>query len=202
MNSSYKYLIIVLVLLILTGCKKEPTLSEYKFADKNFDVICTQLNPELLKEVVYSFEEDITNHFARNSQKNLSQAYSRTINLGIYGRAKYNEMVSEHTMEIFKILKSDTSLWNVGENSSSLNYDHDLVKCLANNIKDKDLKTTFNALLTTNSMSVKLFGEPLKRKSNLAIKDKYLATYIALDMYYAKLFNVDFDTLQTNKPNN
>ena len=193
MKSIFKPLSLLLVLIFFTSCKKEITLSEYKYTDKEFAVNCDAINPELLKEAVFSFEDDIANHFAKNGKQNLSQAYSRTVNLGIYGRAKYNEIVSPHTKEIFNILKTDPNLWNTDEQTKTLNYNHEVVKCLAENISNKDLKTTFNALITTNSMSPKLFGEALRRQSGLALKDKYLATYIALDMYYAKLFDVDFD---------
>lgn len=199
MNSYLKPLSILVVLLFFTNCKKEATLSEYKYADKVSNVNCQSISPELLKEALFSFEDDIANYYARDGKQNLSQAYSRTINLGIYGNAKYNEIVSPHTLEIFEILKSKTDLWDVSKKNKSLNYNHNLVKCLADNISSKDLKTTFNALLSTNSMSSKLIGEPLKRQSNLAIKDKYLATYIALDMFYAKLFNVDFNAPKKEK---
>ncbi len=199
MKSYIKLTTLLIVLSVFTSCKNEATLSEYKYADKSFDVTCNQINPELLKEAVFSFEEDIANHFAGNGKKNISQAYSRIINLGLSNRAKYEDIVSDHTKEIFKLLKADTNLWSTDNNTTSLNYNHELVKCLSENMKDKDLKTTFNALITTNSMSSRLFGEPLKRKSNIAVNDKFLATYIALDFYYAKLFNVDLEAPKTKK---
>ncbi len=194
-----KPLIVLIVSFLLVSCKKEASLSEFKYSANEFQVTCEGINPELLKEAVYSFEDDITNYFAQKGTKNLSQAYSRAINLGIYGRAKYEEIASPHTIEIFEILKTDKDLWNLDGETKSLNYNSKFVKCLGDNLSDKDLKTTFNALLETNSMSAKLFGEPLKRGAYLAIKDKYLATYIALDMFYAKLFDVDFSKKNTGK---
>lgn len=191
---------LLLVLITFSNCKKGATLSEYKYADKSFDVTCSQINPELLKEAVFSFEDDIANHFATNGTKNISQAYSRIVNLALYSRGKYEEIVSDHTKEIFKLLKNDADLWSTDKNGNTiLNYNHTLVKCLSEHIKDKDLKTTFNALISTNSMNSRLFGEPLRRKSNLAVNDKYLATYIALDLYYAKLFNIDLEAPKTEK---
>ena len=200
MKLSLKPVLSLLLLAVFVACKKEASLSEYKYSEKKFDVNCTQINPDLLKEAVYSFEDDITKYFERNGIKNISQGYARIISYGVQGRANYNDMVSEHTKEIFKILKADQNLWIIGEKTASLNYNHGLVKCLAENIRDKDLNTTFNALLSTNSMSIKLFGAPLKRKYNFATKDKYLATYVALDLYYAKLFHVDLDAPKTQKP--
>lgn len=199
MKTFSKPLILLVISITLISCTEEKTLSEYKYSEKNFPVICDATNTPLLKEAVYSFEDDITNYFAQKGSKNLSQAYSRAVNLGIYGRAKYEEIVSPHTIEIFEILKKDKDLWNLDAETKSLNYKSSIVKCLADNLADKDLKTTFNALLTTNSMSSKLFGEALRRNAYKAIKDKYLATYIALDMFYAKLFDVDLTKKDTDK---
>lgn len=201
MNSYLKLVSFLLILTIFTSCKKEATLSEYKYADKEYTVQCESVNPELLKEAVFSFENDITKYYERNGKSNLSQAYGRTVNFGMYGNAKYKEIVSPHTLEIFNILKTDTELWNLEGKTKTLNYNHKLVQCLADNLKDHDLKTTFNALLTTNSMTPKLFGAPLRRKAHIALKDKHLATYIALDMFYAKLFNVDFNVQKEEKTN-
>jgi len=199
MKCYLKSLTLILVSIAFISCKKEASLSEFKYSDNDFQVNCEEVDLDLLREAVYSFEEDITTHFTNKGAKNLPQAYSRIVNLGLYGRVKYNEIVSPHTVEIFNILKEDQDLWNLDGDSKSLNYNSKLVNCLANNLTDKDLKTTFNALLTTNSMSTKLFGEPLRRKAYLALKDKNLATYIALDMYYAKLFDLDLSGDQPNK---
>lgn len=202
MNSVLKSLVILSILTVFSSCNKEATLNEYKYSEKEFDVTCSQVNPKLLKEAVYSFEEDITNYLKSNGRKNLYQSYAQFVNFSLQGNYSYSDMVSEHTKKIFKILKEDQSLWIIGENTTSLNYNHGLIKCLSENIKDNDLKTTFNALLSTNSMSARLFVEPLRRKNNLAVTDKYLATYIALDMYYVNLFNVDLEAKKSVKQSN
>ena len=49
-------------------------------------------------------------------------------------------------------------------------------------------------------MSPKLFGTPLQRKYNSVIKDKYLAAYVAFDLYYAKLFSVDLSQIKEKPP--
>ncbi len=198
MNSYLKTLSILLILTLFTSCKKEAKLSEYKYADKLY-FECDGVNSDLLREAVYSFEDDITNYYARNGRQNLSQAYTQAVTAGISGRGKYIEIVSPHTKEIFELLKTNTDLWNTDGKIKTLNYNHSIVKCIGNNINNADLKTTFNALLSTNSMTPKLYGEAIRRQSNLAVKDKYLATYIALDMYYAKLFDVDLDAPKTEK---
>jgi hypothetical protein len=194
-----KPIALLLVSIVILSCKKEATLSEFKYSENDYPVTCDNADLDLIKEAVFSFEDDITAHFANKGTKNLSQAYSRTVNLALYGRAKYNEIVSPHTIEIFNILKGDKQLWKVDGATKTLNYNSEFIKCLGTNLSDKDLKTTFNALLTTNSMSSKLFGEPLRRKAYLAVRDKNLATYIALDMYYAKLFDLDLNQERTSQ---
>ena len=72
--------------------------------------------------------------------------------------------------------------------------------CISQNIANPDLKTTFNALLSTNSMSPRLFGAPLVSSYSLALNDKYLAAYVAFDLFYAKLFDVDFTQPLSKKP--
>lgn len=186
-----KPIIFILFSVLVVSCKKEATLSEFKYSDNKFQVSCETIDLNLLKEAVYSFEDDITKYFGNRGTKNLSQAYSRTVNLALYGRVKYNEIVSPHSIDIFNILKEEKDLWNLEGDTKSLNYNSEFVECLGNNLTDKDLKTTFSALITTNSMTTKLFGEPLRRKAYLAVKDKNLATYIALDMYYSKLFDLN-----------
>lgn len=193
MKSYFKTSLILLIIIVFTNCKNEEKLSEYKFSEKEFELNCENVDLKLIKEAVYSFEADINKYYVDNGANKLSQAYNRAVNIGFFGRAKFNKIASEHTQEIFKILKKDTDLWNLEGKTKSLNYDHELVKCISNNLTDKNLQTTFNALLSTNSMSAQLFGEALRRHAFIAVRDKSLATYIALDMYYAKLFDVDFE---------
>ena len=199
MKNYLKLTIILLVVVVFTNCKNEPQLSEYKYSENDFQVNCENVDLDLIKEAVYSFEADITDYFTPKGNKNLLQAYPRVVNYGINSRANFSKIVSPHTQEIFEILKTDTELWNLNGETKSLNYDHELLKCIANNLTDKDLKTTFNALINTNSMSAKLFAEPLKRKAYLAVNDIYLATYIALDMFYARLFDQDLNKEQLNE---
>ncbi len=201
MKTNLRLTIILLIMAVFTNCKNDPKLSEFKYSEKEFQVNCENIDLDLIKEAVYSFEEDITKYFSPKGRESLSQAYPRFVNYGQNSRANFNKIPSPHTQEIFEILKTDTELWNLDGENKSLNYNHELVKCIANNLTDKDLKTTFNALITTNSMSAKLIREPLKRNAYLAVNDIYLATYIALDMYYAKLFDMDFDMENAiNKP--
>ena len=192
------FLITLFVLWFTIGCKKENTFTTYEFADKPVALACENLNSKLYNEALYSFENDILNFYGKD-KKSLLMAYSQFIRLSVYGRVNYKNMVSEHTLKVFEALKNDTELWNLENASSHLNYNSALMDCIAVNITNPDLKTTLNALLSTNSMNPKLFGAPLSTNYSLTLSDKYLAAYVAFDLFYAKLFDVDFSKVEKEK---
>ncbi|MFI1745601.1 hypothetical protein [Thalassobellus sediminis] len=199
MNSNLKLIALFLGMTLLS-CKNENTLPEFKYSDKSIALTCTDVNSKLYNEALYSFENDILIFYSKNKPNpSLIQAYSQFIRNARYGRAKYEEIISEHTSNIFKTLKQDNDLWDANNTKSHLNYNSKLIKCIAENLKDENLKTTFNALLSTNSMSPKLFASPLATKYRNVISDKHLASYVAFDLFYANLFNLDLSKLNFEK---
>lgn len=192
----------LLLVLTLFNCKNESTFSEYAYADLPVVLTCHDFNSKLYHEALYSFENDILVFYSKaNKNASQTQAYNRFVRDAVYGgRIKYEDMVSAHTLKVFETLKNENTLWDANNTKSHLNYNSSIVNCIANNIQDTALKTTFNSLVTTNSMSPKLFGAPLISKYRTVIKDKHLATYMALDLFYAKLFDVDFSKVNLNKP--
>jgi len=192
-------LLIVVFVFQLTSCKNEGKLPEFKYADQPATVTCNANLDALLKEALYSFENDILEkHDPRG--KNLTRAYRTFLNNALSNRGQYETTVSEHSKQLFEVLKTKSELWDLNSPVSNLNYSSDLVTCLGNNIKNKGLKSTFNSLTSTNFMSPKLFGEPLKSAS--LTNDKNLATYAALEFYYAKLFNVDLTNVKDKATDN
>ena len=192
------YFIILFILCFATSCKKENAFTELKFADKPVVLACENLNSKLYNEALYSFENDILNFYGKD-KKSLLLAYSQFIRLSVYGRVNYKNIVSEHTLKVFEALKNESELWNLNNTSSHLNYNSVLMDCIAQNITNPNLKTTLNALLSTNSMSPKLFGVPLSTNYSTTLSDKYLASYVAFDLFYAKLFDVDFSQVEKEK---
>lgn len=194
-----KYFLITLCLLCFaSSCKKENVFTEYEFADKPVVLTCENLNSKLYNEALYSFENDILNFYG-NDKKSLLMAYSQFIRLSVYGRVNYKNMVSEHTLKVFEVLKNESELWNLNNSASHFNYNSILMDCIAQNLTNPDLKTTLNALISTNSMSPKLFGAPLSTNYSSTLSDKYLASYVAFDLFYAKLFDVDFSQDEKEK---
>ena len=189
-----------LLVTILFGCKQENTFSDYKYSDKPEVIKCDGLNSKLYNEVLYSFEDDILKFYQqKKANTTLVQAYSQFIRAAVYSRYKLEEIPSKHTLDVFEALKNESDLWDAENTKSHLNYNGTAINCIANNINDVNLKTTFNALLSSNSLSPKLFGAPLVSKYRNALSDKYLALYIALE-YYSELFDIDLSKVNLNKP--
>ena len=198
MNTKIK-LIAFLSIVALVGCKKEQTFNDYQYTDKGIVLNCENMDTKLYNEALFAFENDMLNFYSKDKPNQL-RAYSQFVRNAIYNRVKYAEMLSPHTLKVFQALKKDNALWDTNNPKSHLNYNSAFFKCITDNIQNNDLKRTLNALMSTNSMSPKLFGAPLASQYSLAIKDKYLATYIAFDLFYAKLFDVDLSKVNMEKP--
>ncbi|WP_406684740.1 hypothetical protein N1F78_03150 [Seonamhaeicola sp. MEBiC1930] len=199
MKSIVKITLISLTLIVF-NCKNNNTNLEYKFADKPASIACNTPNEKLYLEALYSFEEDIFNFYVKNNRSSnrassLTYAYNQFTRNAVYGKVRYEGIVSKHTLAVFEALKNDNTLWDENNTKSHLSYSSPLIKCIGENIADKNLKTTFNALLSINDLSPKLFGAPLVSNYRSAISDKYLATYIAFDLYYSRLFDIDLSNI-------
>jgi len=189
-----------LILLSLTvtvfSCKNEKPFDDYQFISNGIMINCNDENTAaIVNEALFSFENDITKFYSKG-QPNINLAYSQFVRNAINGRVSYAEIVSPHTVKVFEALKKEGEIWDAQNSKSHLNYNSTFFDCITNNIQDKNLKTTLKALISTNSMSPKLFGSPLMTRYNRATSDKYLAGYIAFDLYYAKLFDVDLSQVK------
>jgi hypothetical protein len=191
--------LLVIITLLSPSCKEQEL--EYLYSDKNDFLECTtDINNALYKEALYTFEQDILDYHNAKSSDIISCYVSflhRTSNNNI----DYKDIISSHTLLVLEALKEDTTLWDFESKKSNLNYKSPIIKCISNNIQNKDIKTTFDALLSVNSMDPKLFEPAYAPKYEELINDKYLALYVALDLYYAKLFDIDFSKINTKKSN-
>ncbi|WP_242119603.1 hypothetical protein [Aestuariivivens sediminicola] len=199
MNAKLK-LIVFTACLGLASCKhNEQPFDDYKFSEKGIVLNCDNLDTKLYNEALFAFENDVMTFYGKDNP-NQVRAYSQFVRSAVNNRVKYTDMLSPHTVKVFEALKKDNSLWDVNNPNSHLNYNSPFFKCIGDHIQNKDLKTTLNALVSTNSMSPKLFGTPLMSMYSLAIRDKYLAAYVAFDLFYAKLFDVDLTQVNMEKP--
>ncbi|MFD2824290.1 hypothetical protein ACFS5M_11465 [Lacinutrix iliipiscaria] len=189
-------LLLVLLIFNLTSCKNEnssSSLSEYKYSDQPQTINCPDADNKLLNEALYAFEDDIIN-FYDVQQKNAIRAYSSFLRDVGTNRMSYDKFVSEHSVNLATILKQ-TNVFN----NDGLNYNHDIIKCIAKNMNEDDLKITFNALLSTNSMSKSLYKPALNGGASKIAKDKHLSLYIALEYFYAELIKSDFSKIDFKK---
>ena len=199
MKTQFLKLFVLTLVINLISCKKENSLTEYKYENNGIALNCDNINLKLYNEALFSFEKDIETFYSKD-KPNLTRAYSQFIRNAINGHINYEDIVSHHTLKIFEVLKDERNLWDANNPKTYLNYSSTLVNCIANNIKNKNLKTTLNALISTNSMSPKLFGSALIANYSAVTRDKYLAAYVAFDLYYAKLFTIDKSKINKSKP--
>jgi len=203
MNKLVTFLIAGVLISGLYSCKTKPSI-EYKYQDKPQIIDCPGLDKDLLHEALYSFEEDIANHYNfKNYHPGTFLFYQHGhmsfIYFGCVGEADFKKIVSPHTIEIFKELQKETSLWDLENSGSKLNYKHEFVTCLLSNFENQGIKSSIEALIETNTMSPKIMAHPLRRNISEANTNKYFAMYVALDAFYQQLFDVDLlQDLETN----
>ena len=199
----FSNLIIIFTLFTFLSCKNENTLSEYKYSDQETLLNCDSPDSKLWNEAIYSFENDIMTFYANNHYSkdgDLYLFYSEYVVRYIKSMVAYEDLISPHTLEVFNVLKTKPELWNLENTVSKLNYYSPLFNCIATNVQDNDLKTTLNALLTTRSMSPRMFTSPLSTQSRTIANDPYLRAYVAFDLFYAKLFDIDVSKVKDREP--
>ena len=194
-------LLILVTCLCLFTCKEEtPAVTvDYKYQSSKDILNCEGLDTALIQEAFYSFENDLTN-FYTPEKPIYSRAYSLFVSQAVANKVDYSKMVSEHSKNLLEALKQNTELWTTNPDGSKVNFSHPVFKCIGANIQDKPLKDTFNALVQTNSMSLRMFGDELKRKTFGMKDDKHLATYVALELFYGKIYDADLSQSNAELP--
>jgi hypothetical protein len=198
MKTTFFKLFAITTLITFVSCKKEATL-EYKYADQPKVLACDFPKSDLYKEAVFAFEEDIKNLYDSKG-KSISKSYLSFLTNALNGRMKVEDMASKHSYDIAQLLKNDPDIWNKSSKNVTLNYNAPFMDCIANNIKMSDIKITFNALLSTNSMRPNLILTPLRGIGRQVSADGSLKTFVAFEYYYAKLMNMDPALLKKPAP--
>lgn len=183
---------LIVICLGLFACQEEsePQL-EYKYATDTSILDCGNTDTKLFEEALLSFENDLTAFYKPQNGK-VGNAYNQLIRAISNKRAKYNDIISEHSKAVYEALKADKSLWKEGQQGVVYNYKHPIFSCISEHITDEKLGTTYRALLSTNSMSPRMLENEVQRRAFSLGTDKYFATHVALDMFYGKLHEVDF----------
>jgi len=176
--------------LIIVSCNQQSKF-QFQFADQPQNITCSTSNNDVLNEALYSFEEDLFKKY--DTTKVHSRAYARYILKGIKGNERFGEMVSAHSLQIRDVLVSKGIIINNG-GKGVLDYNHPDVKCIINNIEDKDLGRTINALIQTNSMDLSLFDSRLRNIGRTTSNRPNQSVYLALDTYYKNLVGLTAPT--------
>ncbi len=188
----YRFLTFISCVLFLHCNNNKEKQLDYKYPINKNLINCDDLDTVLLQEALQSFEADILNFYTPNTPE-LSTAYSRFVSQAVSKKINYSEIVSNHSKKVFKVLKKDKTLWTTNPDGSHVNFKHPLFECIGKHINDKNTRETFNALISTNSMSLRLFRGLLKPQSYAMKDDHYLASYIALELFYGKLYTISLN---------
>jgi len=178
-------ILLAIISLQFTSCKQQKL--NYKYSDKEELVECSSGDMELIKEAVYEFENYIAKHYAFIGNTT-AEGYHNYLELLVDNRPPAVEYLSEHLKEIVTVLKNEKHLYTINGSKTRLNYNHELVNCILENIKDEQVKTTLNAMIPSNTVSAIALAPVLfSKKLTMAKEDRALAMYVALDMFYSKL---------------
>ncbi len=194
-NSSIKLLLVILI-FNFSSCKQgNGTFSDYQFAEETPLINCEDADNKLLNEALYSFENDITSYF-EVQERNTNRAYRTFLTQAVNKKTDLTKYASKHSVALAAALKNAGF---IGDNG--VNYNNPIITCLADNMKKGDLATTFNALVSTNSMRRDLYAPALRTKISTVSADKYLSMYVALEYFYADILKTDFTNINFNRPN-
>lgn len=189
-------LLVTLIFILFFSCEKKVVLN-LKHTNREPVINCSGEKNELLNEVLYQFEEDITKAYEPEALITTT-AYGRFLYSGFTGNAEYTRVASNHALEIRKALIVEGIIIDEG-GKSNLNYKHPLMGCILSNMEDKDLAQTIGALIETNSMDPKLFNSRMRNFGRDAKSQRYTALYVALDTYYQQLTMTTLPSQEINE---
>ncbi len=193
---SISNIFLLLFIGLFIGCKNEsPKVKlDYKYDKEAYLITCNDNDVLLYNEALYAFENDLLKHYG-GKNNNIYFAYNNYFKNVMGDRVPYEDVVTPYTLEVLEALKAEDDLWLSKDSIPELNYNADIFKCISGYFKNEDLKTTFNALVSTNSMTPKLFGSAILPQINSVSRDRYLTTYLAME-YYQKIFHVDAEKVK------
>ena len=186
--------LLILLAILFTGCKKDPKINyQYQLEDNLFE--CDAVDMDLIKEAVYAFEDYIKTHYCFTNPKSVEQGYYYYWEIALNNQIPAVEFISPHILEIRDQLKKIDGLWSTKGETTTLNYNHPLLKCISDHMNDPQMKQTFDVLIQSRTFKEHVFLSSIKRMSESLGNDAALDTYLALDTFYARILNLDFSDL-------
>lgn len=197
-------LLSTITVLFFSNCKKEQPIT-YLYPDQPQTLNCNNIDTKLFSDAYYAFEKAITTQSQNvNKRPNYTVPAASALR-NFIGRSKgtlrIDNYITKETLEVFNNLKNQ-DIWK----NNQLKNNAAIADCIGNHIANTGIKTTFNALRQTEDLDAKLMAAAI---ADLGLfdqyKDKALMTYAALDLYYAKFFELDLTKitlLEANTPAN
>jgi len=201
MNNMKKLFVTLIIIASYYSCGGD--LLEYKYQDKELNINCTQIDIPLMKEALYSFEDDIASFYNNENYSPGTRiyyhfGYANFIYTGATGEADFQNIVSTHSLSILSKLRKEPELYIEKKDASNLNYQHEYVQCLINQIKNAEIKDKIKTLLSVDFLTPKNMAEFYRVNIEDAKTDKHFALFIALDTYYQYLIDLEESNLKTN----
>ncbi|WP_375239627.1 hypothetical protein [Aurantibacter sp.] len=189
-----KLLTFTLIATVITffNCKQTEQINvDYKYSDQPEIFNCKIQNDQLIKEAIYSFENDLNEAYDKDN-KGRGRAYSSFIGLTIGNRFNIEEVASKHSLQIAKALQQSSHYKN-----NVFSYNSELANCLFSSIKSANTKTSFEALRSANSLRPSVVLPTLRNNVNSFASDKSLVGILAFDYYYNSLMLLNEGQLKT-----
>jgi hypothetical protein len=184
-------ILLLVITCILNSCKQEPKI-DYKYANKEDLFKCSTVDMDLIKEAHYAFEDFILKNYDFSRQGNIIISYHNFLKLSESDLIPIAERFDDHLKNIVKALKNEKGMWKKINGEYTLNYNNPISTCITNNIKNEEFLKVFNALASTNTLKPSTIAPTINRNLETLLKNKALKSYIALDLFYAKVFNLNF----------
>lgn len=193
-------LLLTITVLFFSNCKKEPQIT-YLYADQPQTLNCNDIDAKLFSDAYYAFEKAIVTQSQNvNKRPNYTvppaSALRNFVNRS-KGTLRIDNYITEETLAVFNNLKNQ-DIWN----NNQLKGNSAIADCIGNHITNPGIKTSFNALRQSGDLDAKLMAAAV---ADLGLfdqyKDKALMTYAALDLYYAKFFEIDLTKITLLKAN-
>jgi len=200
MKSNFLSITLIATVFTLFNCNKPTQVAiDYKYEDQAEVLNCKLKDSKLIKEAIYSFENDLNNAFDKD-QKGRGRAYSSFIGLvNIGNRFKIEEVASKHSLQIAKALQASEYY-----KDNVFLYNSELTNCILSSIKDPNTKKSFEALRSANSLRPNVVLPTIKNNISRIASDKSYAALLAFDYYYNSLMLLEESQLKTpiNAPTN
>ncbi|MBE9490205.1 MAG: hypothetical protein IMY67_07940 [Bacteroidetes bacterium] len=192
-----KNILYIFTCLLFTGCNKEAKL-QYKYTDQDDLFSCSSTNMELIKESVYAFEDYLKEYYSFKGPKSVETGLMNYWRTAMTKRLPAIEYINPHIIKVRDALKKEENLWITKNNFTTLNYNHPILKCISNEIKDPEVKKLFDFLIESKTFKTKVFLASMTMNDKRVKDDKGFETYLALDTFYARILNVNFNDLEEN----